>query len=64
MLWLSDFTYVSTWSGFVYVAFVIDAYARRIPRVGLRALEDRLWLAREPHSPCRLRLGRPGAGAA
>jgi putative transposase len=30
MLWLSDFTYVSTWSGFVYVAFVIDVYARRI----------------------------------
>ena len=30
MLWLSDFTYVSTWAGFVYVAFVIDAYARRI----------------------------------
>lgn len=30
MLWLSDFTYVSTWSGFVYVAFVIDAYGRRI----------------------------------
>ena len=30
MLWLSDFTYVSTWGGFVYVAFVIDAYARRI----------------------------------
>ncbi len=29
-LWLSDFTYVSTWTGFVYVAFVIDAYARRI----------------------------------
>ena len=29
-LWLSDFTYVSTWSGVVYVAFVIDAYARRI----------------------------------
>ena len=25
MLWLSDFTYVSTWAGFVYVAFVIDA---------------------------------------
>ena len=34
-LWLSDFTYVSTWAGFVYVAFVIDAYARRI--VGWRA---------------------------
>ncbi len=29
-LWLSDFTYVSTWSGFVYVAFIIDAFARRI----------------------------------
>jgi transposase InsO family protein len=28
-LWLSDFTYVLTWSGFIYVAFVIDAYARR-----------------------------------
>ena len=27
-LWLSDFTYVATWAGFVYVAFVIDAYAR------------------------------------
>ncbi|GHH04982.1 transposase [Pseudodonghicola xiamenensis] len=30
MLWLSDFTYVATWSGFVYVAFVIDVFARRI----------------------------------
>ena len=30
MLWVSDFTYVATWSGFVYVAFVVDAYARRI----------------------------------
>ena len=29
-LWLADFTYVATWSGFVYVAFVIDAFARRI----------------------------------
>ena len=29
-LWVSDFTYVATWIGFVYVAFVIDAYARRI----------------------------------
>jgi len=35
MLWVSDFTYVSTWSGFVYVAFVIDTFARRI--VGWRA---------------------------
>ena len=30
MLWLSDFTYVSTWQGFAYVAFIIDAFARRI----------------------------------
>jgi putative transposase len=29
-LWVSDFTYVATWAGFVYVAFVIDAFARRI----------------------------------
>jgi transposase InsO family protein len=29
-LWVSDFTYVSTWGGFVYVAFVIDTFARRI----------------------------------
>ena len=28
-LWVADFTYVATWSGFVYVAFVIDAFARR-----------------------------------
>ena len=34
-LWVSDFTYVATWQGFVYVAFVIDAFARRI--VGWRA---------------------------
>lgn len=30
LLWVSDFTYVSTWQGFVYVAFVIDVFARRI----------------------------------
>ena len=29
-LWVSDFTYVSTWQGWVYVAFVIDVFARRI----------------------------------
>lgn len=28
MLWVSVFTYVATWSGFIYVAFVIDGYAR------------------------------------
>jgi putative transposase len=34
-LWVSDFTYVATWSGTVYVAFVIDVYSRLI--VGWRA---------------------------
>ena len=58
-LWVSDFTYVSTWSGFVYAAFVIDAFARVIVgwRVGrsahasfvLDALEQALH-ARRPAS--------------
>jgi putative transposase len=34
-LWVADFTFVATWTGFVYVAFVIDVFARRI--VGWRA---------------------------
>lgn len=34
-LWVADFTYVATWRGFVYVAFVTDAFSRRI--VGWRA---------------------------
>ena len=34
-LWVSDFTYVSSWTGFAYVAFIIDAFARRI--VGWKA---------------------------
>jgi transposase InsO family protein len=34
-LWVADLTYVATWSGFAYVAFVIDAFSRRI--VGWRA---------------------------
>ena len=29
-LWVADFTYVATWAGFVYVAFVVDVFARRI----------------------------------
>ena len=41
VLWVSDFTYVATWTGFVDVAFVIDAYARRI--VGWR-------MSRSPHA--------------
>jgi transposase InsO family protein len=34
-LWVADFTYVATWAGMAYVAFVIDVFARRI--VGWRA---------------------------
>jgi len=29
-LWVADFTYVATWAGFVYVAFVIDVFSRMI----------------------------------
>ncbi|WP_199898405.1 IS3-like element IS1203 family transposase, partial [Escherichia coli] len=59
-LWVADFTYVSTWQGFVYVAFIIDVFAGYI--VGWRvsssmettfvldALEQALW-ARRPSGP-------------
>jgi putative transposase len=53
MLWVADMTYVSTWSGWVYVAFVIDAFARRIlgwrtgtsmsSQLVLDALEQAVW---------------------
>ena len=64
-LWLSDFTYVATWQGFVYVAFVIDAYARRI--VGWRASRtahadfvlDALEQALHDRRPCQPRRPRP-----
>jgi putative transposase len=52
-LWVADFTYVPTWAGTVYVAFVIDAYSRRIlgwraattmrTSLVLDALEHALW---------------------
>ena len=52
-LWVSDLTYVATWRGFVYVAFVIDVYSRRIvgwrvsnslrSDLALDALEQALW---------------------
>ena len=57
-LWVADFTYVATWAGFVYVAFVVDVFARRI--VGWRvarsmhtdlvldALEQALWARSTP----------------
>jgi len=57
-LWVADLTYVRTWAGFAYVAFIIDAYARYI--VGwhvsrslhtdlvLTALEQALWARKGP----------------
>lgn len=57
-LWVADITYVATWSGFVYVAFVVDVYSRYI--VGWRALkhmqtdlildalEQAIWLRGKP----------------
>jgi transposase InsO family protein len=57
-LWVADITYVATWSGFVYVAFVVDVFSRFI--VGWRvlkhmqtdlildALEQALWLRGKP----------------
>jgi putative transposase len=52
-LWVADLTYVSTWSGWVYVAFVVDAYARRIlgwrtattmtATIVLDAVEQAIW---------------------
>ena len=52
-LWVADFTYVATWSGFVYAAFVIDVFARRIigwrvarsmsAELVLDALEQAIW---------------------
>lgn len=63
-LWVADFTYVSTWAGWVYVAFVIDAYARRIigwrtstsmtAQLVLDAIEHAVWT--------RAREGRDVAG--
>lgn len=53
-LWVADLTYVSTWSGFVYVAFIIDAFSRSIvgwrvsdslrAELALDALEMAIWV--------------------
>ena len=55
-LWLADITYVSTWSGFCYTAFVVDAFSRRIvgwrvssslrAELALDALEMAIWSRR------------------
>ena len=59
-LWVADFTYVATWSGFVYVAFVTDVFARRIvgwrvsssmsSELVLDALDQALWARTRPKS--------------
>jgi transposase InsO family protein len=56
-LWVADITYVATWTGFVYVAFVVDVFSRAIvgwrvssslrSDLALHALEQALW-ARQP----------------
>ena len=57
-LWVSDLTYVATWSGFTYVAFVIDVFSRRIvgwrastslrTDLALDALEQAIWDRLDP----------------
>jgi putative transposase len=57
-LWVADITYVATWSGFAYAAFVIDVFSRRIvgwrvattlrASLALDALEMAIWARREP----------------
>ena len=64
MLWVSDFTYVSTWQEFVYVAFIIDTFADKIvdwcisssPKTGfvLDALEQALHDRRPVHKGGRI----------
>ena len=69
-LWVADLTYVATWRGFVYVAFVIDVFSRRIvgwrvstslrSDLALDALEMALWhrrpAAQRRSSPCICRV--------
>jgi transposase InsO family protein len=57
-LWVADITYVATWSGFVYVAFVIDVFSRKVvgwrvmksmqTQLILDALEQALWARGKP----------------
>lgn len=68
-LWVADLTYVRTWSGFVYVAFVVDAYSRHIVgwqvsrslriSLALDALEQALW-----RDPTKSEILREPSGAA
>jgi putative transposase len=73
-LWVTDYTYVATWSGMVYVAFVIDAFARRIlgwrvatsmhTELVLDALEQAIWTrAQEGHLDLRGLTSHSDAGS-
>jgi putative transposase len=60
-LWVADITYVATWSGFAYVAFVTDVFSRRIvgwrvsntlrADLALDALEMAIWTRKAEHLP-------------
>ena len=66
-LWVADLTYVRTWSGFVYVAFITDVFSRRIvgwqasrslrTDLALNALEQAIW-ERSPRDRARPRSRR------
>src|SRR5262249_43047558 len=62
-LWVADFSYVATWRGFVYVAFVVDVFARRIVgwRVSASLATDFVLDAGASYlRPLRRRRRRPG----
>ncbi len=70
-LWVSDLTYVRTWSGFIYVSFVVDAFSRRIvgwhaswslrTDLALHALEQAIWARLPtPGTPQRFAAARNG----
>jgi putative transposase len=72
-LWVADFSYVATWAGVVYVAFVIDAYARRIlgwraatsmrTQLVLDALEQAVWVRRRESADLTGLIHHTDAGA-
>jgi putative transposase len=53
-LWVSDFTYVSTWQGWLYVAFIIDVYARRIVGWRVSRTMQSPWSIFSAHNPRKL----------
>ena len=75
--WVADLTYLPSWSGFVYVAFVIDVYSRSVvgwqasrslrTELALDALEQALWARNGPfdglihHSDRGVQLGFKGS---